>query len=717
MSKNSLITRFLFVPLVAFLVIVFGGWLLVDSYLRATMTEKERLEFYRLKKFIEEFYDDQEEYLEKGLWGLTHALQIRNQRNIKALLKDFQKSLEADDVLLLKDTSMIECSSCIKGIMQKLPSVLLMPNQIEEREFFYNDVCYLAIAGPLSSAKEYTIVAIKALNKKLLNHWSEYFGKDVYLSVLWNGKIIETTAGDKESLLGSENYLHHIVKFKGVPEGALMLSYDNTLAKQMLFSTQRIILLCLTLLFVAFAVITYWNLKKIRIYIVQMGKLAKGIARGDLTVNLPFRGKDEMGRLADVINQMVRDLDAKLSRLLRADVRISETMSSIWAGMTNNLRTIESQSLQTTQISNAVDELSKTAVDIAKNTADVTVLSKRTTEEAQKGMQKAREVGQKVKEVEASTGALAEMVSDLETKIQEIGQILSIINDIAEQTNLLALNAAIEAARAGEHGRGFAVVADEVRKLAEKTRRATSEIEERINTIKYSSHETAEQMGISEDAVRQTAQQIEEFISTQINILKNAELLEEQMTRISAAAEEQSVTTEQISRHVENTAELATEVVERIRDTMKQNSKYVQSALKEIVDILSGFNLKDRNLTDMFLARVSLVEWMNGLYGIFYADGSVLEEDKFSEEKCRFCEYLKDEQMLSRYSDIIFLHKRQHEIAKQALLEAQRGNKEQLQHLITEIEQLREELLRFFEEGITSEATGFIKSELTASAP
>ncbi|RME69827.1 MAG: hypothetical protein D6778_00055 [Nitrospirae bacterium] len=313
-------------------------------------------------------------------------------------------------------------------------------------------------------------------------------------------------------------------------------------------------------------------------------------------------------------------------------------------------------------------------------------------------MQRAEEIGSRVKNVETTTEALSQMVANLELRISEIGQIINLINDIAEQTNLLALNAAIEAARAGQQGKGFAVVADEIRKLAEKTRRATSEIEERINAIMKSASETSQQMNISEEAVKHVTEGVQELLASLREILKNAEMSQEKITLIATTAEEQSVTTEQISSHVENLLSLAREVQERIYESMKQGTTEFQRGLKNTVSVISGFKLKDPALSEKLLARVSLAGWTAKLYNLFYKDTTISMDD-VSEQRCGFCEYLKKDTTINALgretvSRIVSLHRSQHDIAQKCLSTQDRAT---LQEHIQQIEALREEILEIMD--------------------
>lgn len=701
LSRHSMVSRFMIMPLLVFLAIMLISWFLSDKSLRNNMAKKQEREFYRLKKFIEEVYEDQERFLRNSLWGFIISLDIKSQQDLEEVLQEFQKNTGANDVAILKDNEVIMCTTCIKEAYSHLPKELVSPEKVEEREMLFNNTVYLALSAPLKLSENSKILVLKAIDKKLLNHWNEYFGEDVHLSVLWDDRVIATTSKDRD-VLRDQEHQNFIMKFEDSPNGALVLTYDLRANKKIINTTFQFMFVSYLLIFFSFLAIMFSNLKRMRQYIIHMVRIARALAQGDLTVNMPFRGNDEIGKLSDIINQMIRDMNEKFKRILKEGVNLSETMGMVLGNLNKNLGAVYAQSNQTAQISSAIDELAKTAINIAHNTTEATTLSHRTTEEAQKGMARAEEIGRRVQNVEQATESLSQMVSNLEARISEIGQITSLINDIAEQTNLLALNAAIEAARAGDQGKGFAVVADEIRKLAEKTRRATSEIEEKIKAIMKTSKETSQQMDISEEAVHHVTEGIKELLDLLSEILKTAEMSQEKITLIATTAEEQSVTTEQISSHVENLLKLANEVQERIYESIKKGTTEFQMALQNTVHIVKGFKLKDTALSGKLIAKVSIANWTARMYSLFYRDEQ-LSIDDISEDRCNLCEYLHKETTSrglgeQNLSYIISLHKQQHDIARKCLATSDSTTQQEYIH---RIEELKDEILKTLENAET----------------
>lgn len=275
------------------------------------------------------------------------------------------------------------------------------------------------------------------------------------------------------------------------------------------------------------------------------------IAAGDLTVEITKNYQGDHQRIKNSINHASESLSKTLkevSKVVSAAVNSADEINSSTEEMAAGA---QEQSAQAGEVAIAVEEMSKTIFETTRNTTEAAEVSRNAGTTARDG-------GKVVEESIARMGRIVEVVSkssatviELGKSSNEIGEIIKVIDDIADQTNLLALNAAIEAARAGEQGRGFAVVADEVRKLAERTTKATKEIAGMIKRIQTDTADAVESMKLGTEEVIHGKQLAEKAGSSLKQIITGAENVADIVSQVAAASEQQSRTSEQISQSIE----------------------------------------------------------------------------------------------------------------------------------------------------------------------
>jgi methyl-accepting chemotaxis protein len=232
-----------------------------------------------------------------------------------------------------------------------------------------------------------------------------------------------------------------------------------------------------------------------------------------------------------------------------------------------------------------MEQMNATVMEVARNASAAAQQTADTRDQALEG---ARIVGESVNailRVQQQTAALKEVMQNLGSRAEGIGQVMTVIRDIADQTNLLALNAAIEAARAGDAGRGFAVVADEVRKLAEKTMSATHEVGDAISAIQDGAQESIRNVDTTTEMVGNASQLAEQSGAALNKIVELVNLSSSQVDAIATAAEEQSAASEQIRSAMDEVNHIANEVAERMGES--SNSVHSLSELASQLDMLS----------------------------------------------------------------------------------------------------------------------------------
>lgn len=323
--------------------------------------------------------------------------------------------------------------------------------------------------------------------------------------------------------------------------------------------------------------------KHVRILLDKMANFAKG----DLTVSVEAeRSGDDIARLFDGFNETVQNIKKMIEQVKNAVEATASASSQISSSAEEMAAGAQEQGAQTNEVAAAMEEMSRTIVETAGNATTAADASKEASNKANEGVKKIATSKEGMNRIVVASQVTGKTVSSLTNKTDQIGEIALVIDEIADQTNLLALNAAIEAARAGEQGRGFAVVADEVRKLAERTTKATKEIAETIREIQVEAKEADKSMGEAEIAVSKGLELNDEVGEVFSAILGNAENVAVQIGQVAAASEEQSATAEQVSSNIESINNVANEssaVVHQIAKASEDLNRLTEN-LSQIVE-------------------------------------------------------------------------------------------------------------------------------------
>ena len=276
------------------------------------------------------------------------------------------------------------------------------------------------------------------------------------------------------------------------------------------------------------------------------------MAKGDLTPRVTGNYLGDHQILKNSINKMGESVSAILTRVKEAVQATANAANQISSSTEEMAAGAQEQNAQATEVAGAVEEMTKTIYETTKNTGQATEASKNSGKVAIEGGKVVEETIHGMNRIAEVVRKSADTVQALGKSSDQIGEIVQVIDDIADQTNLLALNAAIEAARAGEQGRGFAVVADEVRKLAERTTKATKEIATMIKQIQKDTSGAVESMEQGTKEVEIGKQLAEKAGKSLQEIIHGAELVVDIVTQVAAASEEQSSAAEQISKNIES---------------------------------------------------------------------------------------------------------------------------------------------------------------------
>ncbi|KPW22240.1 Histidine kinase, HAMP region:Bacterial chemotaxis sensory transducer [Pseudomonas syringae pv. aceris] len=286
----------------------------------------------------------------------------------------------------------------------------------------------------------------------------------------------------------------------------------------------------------------------------ELVRQADALGAGDLSVRLNVTSNDEIGQLSGSFNKMSEALSSMVSHIRTAAQEVS-TRANVLSGLSGGaFEGMEQQSGEITSMAGAVEEFSATSMNIADNMGNTERLAQENAQQTRIGRTSMEEASSSLQQIATSLSSTAKVIDTLGQRSQEIGSIVGVITSIADQTNLLALNAAIEAARAGEQGRGFAVVADEVRSLASRTREATDEISGMIASIQQETGNAISTMQQGNTLMQEGLSLNAKVASALAQIDEQSRSAGHQFAAITTATQEQSSTATMLSSNLQSIA-------------------------------------------------------------------------------------------------------------------------------------------------------------------
>jgi len=317
-----------------------------------------------------------------------------------------------------------------------------------------------------------------------------------------------------------------------------------------------------------------------------MGK----VADGDLSTKINIFAKDEIGDLGRAINRMLESMHNMVTSIKSTAEQVASASTQLYATSEQIATGAEEVASQAGTVATASEEMSCTSSEIASNCLMAVESSQRASDSASSGFAVVQETVDEMGRIAERVKESAQTVESLGARSDQIGEIVGTIEDIADQTNLLALNAAIEAARAGEQGRGFAVVADEVRALAERTTKATKEIGAMIKAIQMETKGAVSSMEEGVKAVEKGTADASRSGHALQEILEQANAVTMQINQIATAAEEQTATTNEITHNIQQITEVVHETAKGSQESASAASQLSRLA-EELQQLVGSFKL------------------------------------------------------------------------------------------------------------------------------
>lgn len=399
---------------------------------------------------------------------------------------------------------------------------------------------------------------------------------------------------------------------------------------------------------------------------------------GDLTQKIHVEGRHEIAEIAATLNIFISKIEGIIKSLMTSVASVSRSGSELFDITEHSIELTHKQRENTSEVATAVNEMTATAQEVAQHASSTSHFTEEASKRSSESYATVKESIRTIHEMADNVSSTVNMINRVNEQTSEIHTILDVIHGIAEQTNLLALNAAIEAARAGEQGRGFAVVADEVRSLAQRTQEATGQINEMITDLLKVTKDTTDVINHSQEHVHELVNVATASGDALQAITDGMQQINDTVYQIASAAEEQSQVSDDINHRVVNIAEGAGESAEGA-DQVLQKTSAMGSELTKLMGIIRRFKVTKDPATELAVARSAHQAWKMRLRTFLDGSGSISMEQAVSSHDCDFGKWYYGEghEFCSQDADLRAIeqpHEKLHELIKQIVKAKEAGD-------------------------------------------
>jgi len=342
---------------------------------------------------------------------------------------------------------------------------------------------------------------------------------------------------------------------------------------------------------ITIGLLNYWLMKLVLLKRLQcISSTAIAISKNDLTHTLNVTSFDMVGDIANSFNQMTENLREMVTQIMDVSKRLASTSHAMNEISEETQTKVDQQKQQTESVANSIGNMSSKVQEMANNATEASNAVENASDETQKGQQEVNSTISSIRELATNVDNTSDALEKLAKDSENIGTVIDVIKGIAEQTNLLALNAAIEAARAGEQGRGFAVVADEVRTLASRTQESTKEIEQMIERLQSASSQAVDVMGRGKEQAKQSVSQASLAGQSLDTISSSVAMIAQMNSQIASLASEQNNATEEINENIAAINNVAHGIVSA-SSVVTDSSHEVEQLIQEMDNLVRKFSV------------------------------------------------------------------------------------------------------------------------------